>query len=154
MHASTVLGDVHDDPGESLPGGWRILDNDEVVLLVVCPDCSGPEATEFAKSTLLGQRVALIYDQSQGIYDRYGRTLAYLDKADGWDTRSKRHARAPLTPTSITTNRRIVIPRSQPRSKRRAIRSAACGIHPATATPNPFPPNRARPIARSRQAAA
>ena len=48
-------------------------------------DCSGPEATEFAKSTLLGQRVALIYDQSQGIYDRYGRTLAYLDKADGWD---------------------------------------------------------------------
>jgi len=47
--------------------------------------CWGPEATEFAKSTLLGQRVALIYDQSQGIYDRYGRTLAYLDKADGWD---------------------------------------------------------------------
>jgi micrococcal nuclease len=47
--------------------------------------CWGPEATEFAKSTLLGQRVALIYDQSQGLYDRYGRTLAYLDKADGWD---------------------------------------------------------------------
>jgi len=47
--------------------------------------CWGPEATEFAKSTLLGQRVALIYDPSQGLYDRYGRTLAYLDKADGWD---------------------------------------------------------------------
>src|SRR6478672_5754854 len=47
--------------------------------------CWGPEATEFAKSTLLGQRVAFGTDPSQGMYDRYGRTLAYLDKADGWD---------------------------------------------------------------------
>jgi endonuclease YncB( thermonuclease family) len=45
--------------------------------------CWGPEASEFAKSTLLGQRVAFVTDPSQGIYDRYGRTLAYLDKADG-----------------------------------------------------------------------
>jgi micrococcal nuclease len=47
--------------------------------------CWGPEASEFAKSTLLGQRVAFITDPTQGTYDRYGRTLAYLDKADGWD---------------------------------------------------------------------
>jgi len=47
--------------------------------------CWGPEASEFATSTLLGQRVAFITDPSQGMYDRYGRTLAYLDKADGWD---------------------------------------------------------------------
>src|ERR1700694_251677 len=47
--------------------------------------CWGPEATEFAKSTLLGQHVAFITDPTQGMYDRYGRTLAYLDKADGWD---------------------------------------------------------------------
>ena len=47
--------------------------------------CWGPQATEFAKSTLLGQRVAFVTDPSQGMYDRYGRTLAYLDKADGWD---------------------------------------------------------------------
>ncbi|MBE1551910.1 micrococcal nuclease [Mycobacterium sp. OAS707] len=47
--------------------------------------CWGPEASEFAKATLLGQRVALITDPSQGMYDRYGRTLAFLDKADGWD---------------------------------------------------------------------
>ena len=39
--------------------------------------CWGPAATEFAKSTLLGQRVALIYDQSQGVYDRYGRTYLH-----------------------------------------------------------------------------
>jgi micrococcal nuclease len=47
--------------------------------------CWGPEASEFAKSTLLGQRVAFVTDPSEGMYDRYGRTLAYLDKADGWD---------------------------------------------------------------------
>jgi micrococcal nuclease len=47
--------------------------------------CWGPEAIEFAKSSLLGQRVAFVTDPSQGMYDRYGRTLAYLDKADGWD---------------------------------------------------------------------
>jgi micrococcal nuclease len=47
--------------------------------------CSGLQASEFAESTLLGQRVAFVTDPSQGMYDRYGRTLANLDKADGWD---------------------------------------------------------------------
>ena len=31
--------------------------------------CWGPQATEFAKSTLLGQRVAFVTDPSQGMYD-------------------------------------------------------------------------------------
>ena len=47
--------------------------------------CWGPEATEFAKSTLTGQRVALVTDPTQDTTDRYGRTLAYLVRADGWD---------------------------------------------------------------------
>ena len=47
--------------------------------------CWGPEATEFAKSTMLGQRVALVTDPTQDRTDRYGRTLAYLVRADGWD---------------------------------------------------------------------
>jgi micrococcal nuclease len=47
--------------------------------------CWGPEATDFAKATLLGQRVAFVGDPTQDRTDRYGRTLAYLDKADGWD---------------------------------------------------------------------
>jgi micrococcal nuclease len=47
--------------------------------------CWGPEATEFAQSTMLGQRVALQPDPTQDRTDRYGRTLAYLVKADGWD---------------------------------------------------------------------
>jgi micrococcal nuclease len=47
--------------------------------------CWGPEAAEFARSTMLGQRVALIPDPTQDRTDRFGRTLAYLVKADGWD---------------------------------------------------------------------
>ncbi len=47
--------------------------------------CWGPEATEFAKSTMLGQRVELVADPTQDRTDRYGRTLAYLVRADGWD---------------------------------------------------------------------
>lgn len=47
--------------------------------------CWGPEATEFARSSLLGQRVALQLDPTQDRTDRYGRTLAYLVRADGWD---------------------------------------------------------------------
>jgi endonuclease YncB( thermonuclease family) len=29
--------------------------------------------------------VAIIYDATQGMHDRYGRTLAYLVKGDGWN---------------------------------------------------------------------
>jgi micrococcal nuclease len=32
---------------------------------------------------MLGQRAALV--PTQDMTDQYGRTLAYLDKADGWD---------------------------------------------------------------------
>jgi micrococcal nuclease len=47
--------------------------------------CWGAEATEFADSTMLGQRVAPVTDPTQDGTDRYGRTLAYLVRADGWD---------------------------------------------------------------------
>jgi micrococcal nuclease len=47
--------------------------------------CWGQEASRFATEALLGQRVALIPDPTQDRTDRYGRTLAYLDRADGWD---------------------------------------------------------------------
>jgi endonuclease YncB( thermonuclease family) len=47
--------------------------------------CWGPEATEFAKSTMVGRRVAIVTDPTQDRTDRYGRTLAYLVRADGWD---------------------------------------------------------------------
>lgn len=47
--------------------------------------CWGPEATQFAKDTLLGQRVAVVTDPTQDRTDRYGRTLAYLVKGNGWN---------------------------------------------------------------------
>jgi len=47
--------------------------------------CWGPEATEFARSAMLGRRVALQPDPTQDRTDRYGRTLAYLVRADGFD---------------------------------------------------------------------
>jgi micrococcal nuclease len=47
--------------------------------------CWGPESTAFARETMLGQRVSLEPDPTQDRTDRYGRTLAYLVRADGWD---------------------------------------------------------------------
>lgn len=47
--------------------------------------CWGPEATAFARSTMTDQRVALQPDPTQDRTDRYGRTLAYLVRADGFD---------------------------------------------------------------------
>jgi micrococcal nuclease len=47
--------------------------------------CWGPQATQFAKDTLQGQRVAFLPDPTQDRVDRYGRTLAYLVKGDGRD---------------------------------------------------------------------
>ncbi len=47
--------------------------------------CWGPEATEFARTTMIGQRVALVPDSTQDRTDHYGRTLAYLVRDDDWD---------------------------------------------------------------------
>ncbi len=41
-------------------------------------ECFGPEASQFAKDLLTGQRVTLEFDESQGRTDRYDRVLAYL----------------------------------------------------------------------------
>src|SRR4029078_5456120 len=47
--------------------------------------CWGPGAPAFARSTLVGTRVAMETAPTQDRTDRYGRTLAYLVRADGWD---------------------------------------------------------------------
>jgi len=90
--------------------------------------CWGPEASEFAKSTLLGQRVAFVTDPSQGMYDRFGRTLAYLDKADGWDySVEAAPVRVLPIPMSITAIPRPEPTRLQlPNRKRRPL-AGACG---------------------------
>jgi micrococcal nuclease len=68
--------------------------------------CWGPQATEFAKDTLLGQRVAMVTDPTQDQYDRYGRTLAYLVKSDGWDY-SVEAARAGAAHSYVYHNRPV-----------------------------------------------
>ena len=48
--------------------------------------CYGPEAAAWAGAFLpVGQRVSMVIDPTQGLIDRYGRTLAYLDLPDGRD---------------------------------------------------------------------
>ncbi len=39
--------------------------------------CWGPEATSFAQSPLVGQRVAMVTDPTQDVTDRYGRTYLH-----------------------------------------------------------------------------
>jgi hypothetical protein len=46
---------------------------------------SPAHASEFAKETLIGQRVSVAADPTQGVYDRCGRTVAQLDEGDGRD---------------------------------------------------------------------
>jgi micrococcal nuclease len=41
-------------------------------------ECFGPQASDFAKAALTGQAVTLEFDDSQGMTDKYGRTLAYV----------------------------------------------------------------------------
>ena len=41
-------------------------------------ECFGPEASDFATSTLQGRDVVLEFDASQSREDQYGRTLAYV----------------------------------------------------------------------------
>src|SRR6476661_6299665 len=84
------------DPVATTATVWKVVDGDTVHIVddvrgrlrirllgidtpeTKKPACTvgwwGPEACEFAKSTLLGQRVAFVPDPSPGMYDRFGRT--------------------------------------------------------------------------------
>ena len=77
--------DVRDD----IRGRLRIrvlgIDTPETKKPGYTVGCFGTEATAFAKANLLGQQVAVQPDPTQDRTDRYGRTLAYLVRADGWD---------------------------------------------------------------------
>jgi micrococcal nuclease len=77
--------DIRDDNRGRLRVRLLGIDTPETKKPGYTVGCWGPEATDFAKTTMLGQRVALVTDPTQDITDRYGRTLAYLVRADGWD---------------------------------------------------------------------
>lgn len=61
------------------------IDTPETVAPGKPVQCYGPEASAHAKKLLSGKTVELIYDPSQDVYDRYGRTLAYVTLDDGQD---------------------------------------------------------------------
>ena len=46
-------------------------------------ECFGKEASKYASSILSGQGVIIETDSSQGLLDKYGRTLAYVFLPDG-----------------------------------------------------------------------
>jgi micrococcal nuclease len=77
--------DIRDDVRGRLRVRLLGIDTPETKKPGYTVGCWGPEATQFAESTMMGQRVALETDPTQDRTDRYGRTLAYLVRADGWD---------------------------------------------------------------------
>ncbi|MBJ7337387.1 MAG: thermonuclease family protein [Mycolicibacterium sp.] len=77
--------DIRDDVRGRLRVRLLGIDTPETKKPGYTVGCWGPEATDFANATMLGQRVALVGDPTQDRTDRYGRTLAYLVRGDGWD---------------------------------------------------------------------
>ncbi|WP_081281588.1 thermonuclease family protein [Mycolicibacterium conceptionense] len=102
-----IVGNA-DPTGESNAAVVRVVDGDTVdirhddrgrlrirILGINAPEthkrgwtvgCYGPESAAWASAVLpVGQRVSMVTDPTQGLTDRYGRTLAYLDLPDGRD---------------------------------------------------------------------
>jgi micrococcal nuclease len=67
--------DIRDDVRGRLRVRVLGIDSPETKKPGYTVDCWGPEATEFAKSTMVGQRVALVPDPTQDRTDRYGRIV-------------------------------------------------------------------------------
>lgn len=77
--------DIRDDVRGRLRVRVLGIDSPETKKPGYTVGCWGPEATEFARTEMLGRQVALVLDPTQDRTDRYGRTLAYLVRADNWD---------------------------------------------------------------------
>jgi micrococcal nuclease len=97
---------AHADPVATTATVLKVVDGDTVDIVddvrgrlrIGLLDIHTPETKKPGYSRLLGsggKRVRevdpawatcrLVTDPSQGMYDRFGRTLAYVDKASGWD---------------------------------------------------------------------
>lgn len=77
--------DVRDDTRGRLRVRMLGIDTPEVHRPGWTVGCWGPEAERFATDTLTGQRVTLTADPTQDTTDRYGRSLTYVNLADGRD---------------------------------------------------------------------
>jgi micrococcal nuclease len=95
------------DPGTTTATVLKVVDGDTIDIR---DDVRGRLRVRVlgidTPETLLGQLVAFTPDPTQDANDRYSRTLAYLDKADGWDIRSKPRAPERRAPTSTRAIRR------------------------------------------------
>lgn len=69
--------DIHDDNRGRLRVRILGIDTPETKKPGSPVECWGPQATEFARSTMVGQRVALVTDPTQDRTDRYGRTYLH-----------------------------------------------------------------------------
>ena len=77
-------------------------------------------------------------DPTQDRTDRYGRTLAYLVRADGWDYSVERLAPERPTPTCTAVIPLLATLQSRRRSKRHLMRIGVFGVRRAMATWNQF----------------
>jgi micrococcal nuclease len=77
--------DVRDDTRGRIRVRVLGIDSPEVHRPGYSVGCWGPEAERFATETLAGQRITLTQDATQDANDRYGRSLAYVNLADGRD---------------------------------------------------------------------
>jgi micrococcal nuclease len=87
--AMVTVSRVTDGDTVELSDGRKVrilgIDAPESVKPGAPVDCFGPEASAFATATLLNKQVTVTGDPTQDEVDRYGRTLAYVNLADGRD---------------------------------------------------------------------
>lgn len=123
--------DIRDDVRGRLRVRVLGIDTPETKKLGFTIGCWGPEATAFAEVTMVGQRVALEPDPTRDRTDRYGRTLAYLVRADGWDY-SVEAARAGAAHSyvyhgePVTRHSEIAAAENEARDARRGLWGAPC----------------------------
>jgi micrococcal nuclease len=68
--------------------------------------CWSQQAADYADQMLTGQRVALVADPTQDSRDKYGRSLFYVEKADGWNY-SVEAVRAGMARSYVFKNRPV-----------------------------------------------
>lgn len=96
--------------------------------------CGAIEAADYADRMLTGHRVAIISDPSLDPRDKYGRTLAYLQRSDGWNY-SIEAARAGIARNYIFNHRpvslqpQIAAAEHEAQELHRGIWGAPCNGH-------------------------
>lgn len=96
--------------------------------------CGAVEAADYADRMLTGHRVAIISDPSLDPRDMYGRTLAYIQRSDGWNY-SIEAARAGIARNYIFNRRpvslqpQIAAAENEAQELHRGIWGAPCNGH-------------------------